>query len=200
MIDPLLRLLLVRHSEAEGNYPNTFLGRIDAPLNGRGQQQASGLAQALSTEPIAAIYTSPLTRARATASLVALPHGLVPRVDQRLCEQSFGLWEGLTFAQAAEQYPEDYAAWQADAASSAPTQGESLAQVAARHLSFYSDLRARHPHQTVVLVGHGGGLNALLCGLLDTPLHWLWSYRLALGSVSEVVAYAERSVLTRLSH
>jgi probable phosphoglycerate mutase len=121
-------------------------------------------------------------------------------MDERLCEQSFGLWDGLTFAEAKRRYPEDYAAWQAGAGAATPTGGESLAQVAARHLSLCHDLRSRHAYETVALVGHGGGLSALLCGLLHTPLHALWPYRLALGSVSEMVVYPEGVVLTRLSH
>lgn len=200
MTQPILSLLLVRHGEAQGNRADAFLGHADPPLSTRGQAQAVALAEALRSEPLVAVYTSPLARARATAREIAFCHGLAPSIDERLCEQSFGLWEGLTFAEVKQRYPADYVAWQIDAGVATPTEGESLAQVTARHLSLCYDLRSRHSGETVALVGHGGGLGALLCGLLQTPLRARWPYRLALGSVSQVMIYPEGAVLTRLNH
>jgi probable phosphoglycerate mutase len=116
-----------------------------------------------------------------------------------LLEQDFGRWEGLTFAEAAQRFSHDFAAWQADAALAGPTGGEALTQVAERVVNLYHDLSRQQSSETVLLVAHGGVLNALLCTLLQTPLRWLWAYRLEPGAICEILAYEEGAVLTRLS-
>jgi len=122
MISPELQLLLVRHGQAEANRPETFLGRIDSRLTT--QVQAAALAKSLAAEPITAMYASPLQRARHTALVIAGPHALSPRLDDRLLEQDFGQWEGLTFAEVANRFPAGFVAWQADATCSGRTGGE----------------------------------------------------------------------------
>jgi broad specificity phosphatase PhoE len=194
-----LRLLLVRHGEAEANRSETFLGRTDSPLTLQGKMQATALATNLASEPIAIIYSSPLQRARHTAEAIAATHHCPVRLDDRLLEQDFGRWEGLSFNEAASRYPADFPVWQFNATKVGPPGGETLAQVAARQIDLYNELQTGYTAEIVVLVGHGGALNVLLCTLLHTPLRWLWPYRLALGTISEVLVYEQGAVLTRLS-
>lgn len=199
MKPPQLRLLLARHGESEANRRDVFLGRTDSPLTAEGKAQVEALARAMADEPLAAVYTSPLRRAYQTAKAVAAWNNCPLHVDARLLEQDFGWWEGLTLAEAAYQYPSDFAAWQADAARVGPTGGESLIQVANRLLGLYDDLRKIHFRESVLLVGHGGAFNALLCTLLNTPLRWLWVYRLPSAAVCKLLVHEEGVVLTRLS-
>ena len=62
-----VRLFLVRHAEALANPDLRYLGSRDDPLTARGQWQARQLAQAFAPLALAAVYSSPLTRAVATA-------------------------------------------------------------------------------------------------------------------------------------
>ena len=71
-----VRLFLVRHAEALANPDLRYLGSRDDPLTERGQWQALQLAQAFAPLALAAVYTSPLTRAVATARPMAEAHGL----------------------------------------------------------------------------------------------------------------------------
>ena len=199
MIAPLMRLLLVRHGETEANRHGAFLGRTDSPLTAGGRDQMQTLAKALVGKPLAAIYTSPLQRAFETAQTIARHHPCPFTVDERLLEQDFGQWEGLTFDEVAGRFPIDFAAWQAEATIKGPTDGETLMQVRERVVALYSDVVNRHQHQTVLLVAHGGVLNALVCALLQTPLRWLWAYQFQPGSLSEVLVFEEGCALTRLN-
>ncbi|HEX6383068.1 MAG TPA: histidine phosphatase family protein [Anaerolineae bacterium] len=197
-MQPDLKLLLARHGHAEANRPWTFLGRTDSPLSARGQAQSEALAAALAQVEINAVYTSPLQRAWQTADVIAAPHGLRPIADGRLIEQDFGAWEGLSLEEVKAQYAGDVAAWQQDALRYGPTEGENLDQLAARVSGFCDDVRQLHAAATVLVVAHGAVLNTLLCCLLNTPLSWLWSYRLDTGAVAEVELHGERATLTRL--
>jgi broad specificity phosphatase PhoE len=198
-MEPDLRLLLVRHGHATANRPWTFLGHTDAPLSGEGETQARLLAARLQDEVVDAVYSSPLLRARQTAGLIAERHDLVWNVDELLVEQDFGLWEGMTLAEAEEQFPEDVSAWRTDQEGAGPTEGETLAAVAERARHFVDKIRRDHPEKTVLVVAHGAILNALICALLRTPLSWLWAYRLEVGTVAELLLYGPKAALVRLN-
>src|SRR5258708_4393133 len=86
------RFVVVRHGEASGNREMRYLGATDAPLTERGQAQARQLASALALYRPAALYTSPLLRARQTAEAVAAVLGLAGVADPRLREGDFGAW------------------------------------------------------------------------------------------------------------
>ena len=89
-------LLLARHGETDWNRELRIQGSSDIELNELGRQQAQFLAQELTDVELDAIYSSDLSRAKATAAAVAATHGLDVSVDPRLRERSFGSWEGLT--------------------------------------------------------------------------------------------------------
>ena len=199
MMQPDFRLILTRHGHAEANRPWAFLGRTDSPLSAQGREQAAALSALLADFQLDAIYASPLQRARQTAVTIAVPHALTPILDDRLVEQDFGLWEGLTLDDVEAQFPDDAAAWQADARQHGPTGGENLTQVAARARRFYRDMRQARRTGVALVVAHGGILNALLCTLLGTPLSWLWAYRLDVGAVCELHLYGSRATLVRLN-
>ena len=198
-MQPNLKLLLVRHGRAEANRPWTFLGRTDSPLSAHGLAQSEALVAALAQVEITAVYTSPLQRAWQTADIIAAPHSLRPIADGRLIEQDFGVWEGLSLEEVKAQFAADVAAWQQDALQHGPTGGENLDQLVARVSSFCDDVRHLHAAATVLVVAHGAVLNTLLCCLLNTPLSWLWSYRLDTGAVAEIELHGDRATLTRLT-
>ena len=120
------RIIAVRHGETAWNVDTRIQGHLDIPLNDTGLWQARQLARALADEPVAAIYTSDLQRARATAQAVADTTGapLTPEPDLR--ERSFGHFQGRTFAQIEAELPEDALRWRKRDPHYAPEGGESL--------------------------------------------------------------------------
>lgn len=164
------RLLLIRHGEANGNRELRYLGATDAPLTTSGEEQARRLAEALSAAPLRALYTSPLLRARATAEAVALAHGspVAPEIEERLREQDYGVWEGLTFAEAHARAPQAHADWERGAVD-APPDGESLTLLRERSVACASALAERHAGEVIALVSHVGPIKALVCATLGLP-------------------------------
>jgi alpha-ribazole phosphatase/probable phosphoglycerate mutase len=88
-------LLFIRH--AETNMAGTFCGHSDPPVNAAGRRQIQKLVEALRNEPIAAVYTSDLQRAAATARALAEFFSIPCIVRRALREIDFGRWEGLTW-------------------------------------------------------------------------------------------------------
>lgn len=162
------RFVLVRHGEAAGNHELRYLGTTDAPLTERGRAQARQLADALRAYPLAALYSSPLVRARETANAIAAPHGLAVRVEDALREGHFGAWENLTRAEVREADGIALAAWEAGT-DVAPPGGESLEAVRTRTVACATRLAERHVGEMVALVSHVGPIKALVCAALGLP-------------------------------
>jgi alpha-ribazole phosphatase len=180
------RLFLSRHGQTEFNASLRFQGQMDEPLSDLGRKQARLLGERLAEEPLDAAYTSDLKRAGETASLVLGERPVPLHIDTRLRELAFGRWEGLTFAQIKERYPDDVAARDRDRVNYAMPGGESLSQLARRVAGFIDDLLPAHAGQTVLLVAHGGSVNAIISTLLCIPLTSWWRLRNHNGNLSAV--------------
>jgi probable phosphoglycerate mutase len=160
------RVLLVRHGETMLSAEDRFAGSTDVPLGPAGRIQAERLAARLTREPIAAAYCSPLQRAVATASIVARPHDLELLTRDGLREMAHGRWEGLRRADVEVQYPEEYASWEDDPYTFAPTGGESGVQVVARALPAIREIVVGHPGENVLVVSHKATIRLIIASLL----------------------------------
>ena len=164
-----VRLFLARHGETLGNREMRYLGSVDQPLSPDGVEQAERLAAALGPLPLAAVYASPLRRAADTGRRIAAARGLDLRIEERLREQSFGAWEGLTRNEVLERDRELLLRWEADLGT-APPGGEALSSVQERMLAVVEDFRRDHAGSWIALVSHVGPIKALLCAALGAPL------------------------------
>lgn len=196
----MIHLLLVRHGRTDWNAQMRYQGQTDPPLNDTGRLQVEALSRRLAREEIDALYTSDLRRARETAEAIATPHGLPVRVEPRLREMYFGMWEGLTYPEIQERYPQDLAAWEADPMATSPTAGEGLTQVSARAASVLEEVAGKHQEQVVLFVGHSGILRVLLCLALGLSPALNWKFRMDTASFSELKLYPEGAVLVTLNN
>jgi probable phosphoglycerate mutase len=155
------RLIALRHGETAWNVDSRIQGQLDIGLNPTGHWQAQRLAQALSGEPITAIYASDLSRAWDTAQHVARVTGLQVQPEPGLRERCFGVFQGRTFAEVELESPELARRWRQRDPHFAPEGGESLVQLFERVTTTAHTLAARHPGELIALVGHGGVLDAL---------------------------------------
>lgn len=155
------RLIAIRHGQTAWNVALRIQGQLDIPLDEHGRWQAGRVAQALADEGVDAIYSSDLERAAGTAAAVARATGAALATDVALRERAFGEFEGLTFAEIEQRWPEAAARWRRRDPDFGPGGGETLSSFYARSVAAAERLAARHPGQTVVLVAHGGVLDCL---------------------------------------
>ncbi|MFP8778334.1 histidine phosphatase family protein [Hydrogenophaga sp. RWCD_12] len=147
-------LLVARHGQTDLNIDERWQGRLDLPLNATGQAQARQLARDLPAG-IDAIVASPMQRARQTAEPAAQRWGLPVSFDADFRERDFGVFEGLTEAEAAVQFPELIARPAAYRWDEEPPGAESTRAVVDRVARGLQRLREQHEGRTVLLVSHG---------------------------------------------
>ena len=124
-----LRLLLVRHGTTKANQEKRFLGRLDVPLSEQGEGEVKALAGRLSNEKISHVISSPLLRARQTASVIAAAHNLPVTIDERLVELDYGIWDGLTWEEMGRLDLAGRRAWLQDGVIMQRVASERLTQV-----------------------------------------------------------------------
>jgi probable phosphoglycerate mutase len=157
------RILAIRHGETAWNVDTRIQGHLDIPLNDTGRWQARRLARALAArDPIHAVYSSDLQRAHETARAIAAATGAPLAAHPGLRERGFGLFEGKTYAEIEQTWPEESEHWRRRTPDWHPPQGgESLLQVRERILHTLHELTAPHAGQQIVLVAHGGVMDQL---------------------------------------
>ncbi|MCX5225907.1 bifunctional RNase H/acid phosphatase [Streptomyces sp. NBC_00233] len=193
--------VLLRHGETALTPEKRFSGSggTDPELSAAGLRQAEAVAEALAARgTIQEIVSSPLTRCRQTAAAVAGRLGLDVRVEQGLRETDFGAWEGLTFGEVRERYPEDLDAWLASPKAAPTGGGESFATVARRVAATRDRLTAAYAGRTVLLVTHVTPIKTLIRLALGAPPESLFRMELSAASISAVAYYADGNASVRL--
>jgi broad specificity phosphatase PhoE len=185
---------LVRHGETPANTGGVWHGSSDTPLSERGHRQAARLAEHLARahRDVAALYTSPLERARHTAEPIARALSLEPSLDPGLGEYHLGAWEGLTY----EALLKEHELWQNMARDPdwKPHGGESGRDVVERFQRALEGIAERHPGARVVLVSHGGAMSLFMAAALRGRLGE-WYEPMHNCAVSELVLVPKAELL-----
>jgi broad specificity phosphatase PhoE len=183
-------LYLVRHGITVGSEERRYKGSIDVPLSDEGFIQAQKTARFIADEharrairaekdghapsTLQAVYSSPLSRAHRSAEALCAPHGLNPVVCPDLRERHFGIWEGMSFNEIKEQYPEEFRAWARNPLDHAPMGGETTREVEARAVRALALLLDRHKGHAFAIVAHGGLNRVILCHVMGLPLEHIF--------------------------
>ncbi|MFE6837146.1 bifunctional RNase H/acid phosphatase [Streptomyces sp. NPDC057705] len=193
--------VLLRHGETALTPQKRFSGSggSDPELSPAGRRQAAAVAEALAARgTVQTVISSPLRRCRETARTVADRLGLSVTVEEGLREVDFGAWEGLTFAEVQERFPDDLQAW-LDSPKAAPTGGGESFTAATRRISATRDrLLAAHAGRTVLLVTHVTPVKIMVRLALGAPPEALFRMELSAASLSAVAYYADGNASVRL--
>jgi ribonuclease H / adenosylcobalamin/alpha-ribazole phosphatase len=183
-----VRAFLLRHGETLLSPERRFSGRGDPELTEKGQAQARAAAGRFAGRDITAIVSSPLRRAVQTAAAVAEAVGGVVVTDDDLAETDFGDWEGHTWAEIQQGWPDTLGRWLADP-SAAPPGGESFTAVFARVARARERVSAAYVGGTIVVVSHVTPIKSLLRDALDAPALAVYRMHLEPASLSAVDLY-----------
>jgi len=193
--------VLLRHGETPLTPQKRFSGSggTNPSLSPVGQDQAARAATELAARgTIQHIIASPLTRTRETAAAVADRLGLDVTIEEGLRETDFGAWEGLTFGEVRERYPDDLTTWLADPTAQPTGGGESFAATATRIAATRDKLIAAYAGRTVLLVTHVTPIKTFVQLALGAPPESLFRMELSAASLSAVAYYADGNASVRL--
>jgi probable phosphoglycerate mutase len=163
-------LILFRHGCTD--YPGEQIyDETHGPgLNSAGHEEALRLSQWVKGLDAAGLYVSPAVRTRQTASPVTESLGLEPMVHDSLRERGFGIWEGLTFQEIEERYPEGLKLWKQNPIGYSPEGGESIVDVERRVAKAFAELIEAHSMKKIVVVTHMGPIRVAISRALEIPL------------------------------
>jgi probable phosphoglycerate mutase len=192
---PMTTLVLVRHGATALTADKRFsggLGSSNPGLTDEGRAQVREVADWLAPlgESVAAVVTSPVRRTRESAEILAARLDLDVVDEPGLAEMEFGTWDGLTFAEVREHYPDEVEAW-IGSLDVAPGGGESFREVEKRVVEALRRLLEQYAGKTVVVVSHVTPIKTLVSQALDAPLTALFRMELSTASVSVVSFFGD---------
>ncbi|MFD9126254.1 bifunctional RNase H/acid phosphatase [Kitasatospora sp. NPDC059571] len=194
-------LVMLRHGETALTPQKRFSGSggTDPELSEKGRWQAERAAEALAARgTVQAVVSSPMQRTRQTAEAVARRLGLEVRIEDGLRELDFGAWEGLTFAEVQQQYPEDLDAWLGSAKARPTGSSESFTTLTHRSGVARDKILARYPGKTVLVVSHVSPIKTLVRLALGAPPDAVYRMELSAASLCAVQYYADGNASLRL--
>lgn len=164
-----MKLILARHGETDWNVAKKIQGVTDTDLNENGLRQARELAAAVLAGDleITAIYSSHLKRAAQTAAYVAEALNLPYHTMEALQELNFGKWEGNSWPEVKERYPEEYGVWYTNRRYTPAPEGESYQQMLERVIPALQEIVRREKGNALVVI-HSAEIVALQAALHNT--------------------------------
>lgn len=173
----MMKLLLIRHGQTDWNLLGKYQGQTDIALSGEGIRQADLLAQNFPVDTLDIIYTSDLQRAFMTAERLAEKFSAPLYADKALRELNFGAWEGLTYQEIAERWPQEVKNLFGAPEKLQIPEGETFLMLQRRAMDKIHEIRAENEGKNVAVVAHGAISKAILTALLHIPLHYVWTLR-----------------------
>jgi probable phosphoglycerate mutase len=187
-------LILVRHGVTDHTTRKLFSGGMSSsnpPLNeeGRAQVRATGEWLSPMRDQIDALIASPVRRTHESAEILGEILEQKVELEEGIAEMEFGSWDGLTFADVQEQFPDELSAWLGNL-EHAPGGGESFRSVAERVLAGRDRIVEAYDGKTVLVVSHVTPIKTLVADALGAPLEALFRMELSPASVT-VISYFE---------
>lgn len=186
-------LILIRHGQTKLNYQKRYCGSSDICLNKKGLTQAKKLSQRLhklcttsslllNKEKIHRVYSSDMRRAVQFAKIV-LKNMTIKKLPE-LREMNFGIFEGLTYREIMNRYPDIYRNWIDNPLSVAIPGAETLYKVVKRVRKAMKEILSSNKDKTIAVFTHAGPLSIILCDIFKLKLKKIWQMKQDTASIS----------------
>jgi probable phosphoglycerate mutase len=192
-------LYLVRHGAIIRVAGRAYIGQIDLPLSEEGVDQAWAMRKWLEPVRFSHVCASDLSRAQRTSKIIV--GNRVRSIDSlaALREINLGEWEGVSFEEIKQRFPEEFAARGRDIENWRPPGGESFADCRMRVMDALRAILSTSEGNLLV-VGHAGVNRLILCDLLGIPVANLHSIGQDYGCVNIIEFSETRSRLNLLNY
>ena len=188
------KLILIRHGQTEMNAQNLYFGKLNPPLNDLGIEQAYMVKEKLSNIAYDCIYSSPLERAKETAEICNYLDKDI-NYNSKLEEINFGIFEGLTFKEISEKFPDEVKKMEENWKDYNYITGESPKEMFQRAISFLETLDYSKNN---LVVAHWGIINCIISYFISGNLDSYWKFKIQNASIVIFEGNFEFSYLTKL--
>ena len=188
------KLILVRHGQTEMNAQKLYFGKLDPLLNDLGISQAYQAKEKLLDIDYDIIYSSPLERAKQTAEICNYLDKDI-NYNSKLEEINFGIFEGLTFKEISEKFPDEVKKMEENWKDYNYITGESPKEMFQRAISFLETLDYSKNN---LIIAHWGIINCIISYFVSGSLDTYWKFEIKNGAVVIFEGNFEFSYLTKL--
>jgi alpha-ribazole phosphatase/probable phosphoglycerate mutase len=189
------RLYLMRHGEVVNH--GVYNGQTDVDITPSGVKQMERLRELLKDKSLTAIYSSDLLRTKKGAKIIGQPHGLQPEGFRELREMNFGRWQGFTYQEVMEKYPQDIPQWMNQLDTFRIPEGESILEVRERAMRKIGWFLERHRGKEFAMVCHGALNRVILAEALHLPIPQLLRIEQDYGCLN-IIEYASSWTVVKL--
>lgn len=173
------KVLLLRHGAVQApTDEKRFIGQLDLPLSDVGRRQAQYWREWLSDVPLTRIISSDLSRCMETAGIIAANRSMDIAPLAGLREIHLGQWDGMSFHQVKERWPDAFRKRGGDIARFRPPGGENFLDLQQRVVPVF-EKAVDQADKNILIVTHAGVNRMILCHLLGMPPENL--FRIAQG-------------------
>lgn len=163
-------IYLIRHGKIQvEDDQRRYIGQLDLPLTEEGIRQAQNLQKRLARVDFETVYCSDLSRSRQTAEIIVGSKNTPIISRKEIREIDLGEWEGLSFADVARRFPNEFKSRGADIGYYRTPGGESFADCSKRVVIALHEIM-QNSRGNILIAGHAGVNRLLLCHILGMPL------------------------------
>ena len=191
-------MYLCRHGQVVGDGKRRYNGHRDVDITADGVRQMERLKDTLRDAGLTAIYSSDLIRSERGAKIIGEPHHAPIICRPQFKERNVGVWEGMSFDEIGESYPDEWRAWLNDVVHFAPPGGESLLNVSDRVLPALKEALSENMGGEILLVGHGGVNRVILSDALGLDLKHIFRIEQDYGALNIIDYYDDGMPVVKL--
>ncbi len=170
LVISVTKVYIVRHCETDGNAGKIFQGHTDLDINELGSKQLAALGERFKKICLDAVYASPLIRTQKTANAIVGNREIPVFCDTGLIELNGGVYEGKTYTEISEEYPEFKEIWSIRPWDFSPEKGEKMTDAYDRIWNEIIKIATENKNKTVAVTTHGGVIRCLLCRILENDI------------------------------
>ena len=181
------KLIIIRHGITDWSLAKRYCGWNDVEINNIGKEQALKLGERIAGEKIDAVYTSSAKRAHEFAEIAF--KGLPITVMAGLKEMDFGIFEGLTYGEIMQKYPDIYSKWVDNPCSVDIPEGESMKDFKKRIGASFKEIIRQNKNKQAAVVTHAGVIKVIISDILK--IEDIWKAELEWGAICAVLSKEE---------
>jgi alpha-ribazole phosphatase len=194
------KIFLIRHGSIDYKYDGCYIGAMNVSLAPKGLKEAAAVGRYITDINCDHIFASPMLRVKQTLE-VALPPEKVKTVEykENIREVNFGDWEGKSFSEINERYPNEVNNWAEDSTEFSFPNGSTLTDFYSR-IELFKKTLLDTSGSKIMVFAHGGVILALICSILGLEKEKMLGFKVDRGSISSVELFENGyGVLTGLN-